>query len=341
IDNEIFMWGYRVIIPPRFCDEMLRKVHGGHNGIVRMKSLARQYLWWPGLNADIDKYVKNCEACLKYLVSPPKACLIKSNEGKHVFDRIRIDFLGPFRGKTYLIIPDAYSENNGIIHTTSAPYHPSTNGGAENSMKSFKSALSKMLSSKHYSLSMAILIGKYLFSYRNILHCVTSQTPSKLMFSRKVKIRLDFLTRPNAKEKRAKCRGGRIINLEMGEIVDQFYDDVSRYDKKSHLALEENNSILQSSTQHSGNDPKLNNKKSSSVNTETIPSESSSKVPVNNEVSVEVTHDIEKVVNVSLPEDDVTCNENIQASVSNSATNSPSINHRLRKQIKPPDCLDL
>ncbi|KAF2899213.1 hypothetical protein ILUMI_06965 [Ignelater luminosus] len=76
------------------------------------------------------------------------------------------------------------------------------------------------------------------------------------------------------------------------------------------------------------------------VNTQTVLSESSSEVPVNNEVNVEVTHDIEKVVNVSSPQNDVACNENIQASVSNSVTSFPSIKHILRRQIKPPDWLD-
>lgn len=37
-----------------------------------------------------------------------KVILIKSEEAEHVFHRIHIDFLGPFKGKIYLIITDAY-----------------------------------------------------------------------------------------------------------------------------------------------------------------------------------------------------------------------------------------
>lgn len=273
IDNDIIMWGYRVIIPSKFHNQMLKELHAAHNGVVRMKSLARQYLWWPGLDSEIEKYVKDCDACRKNSINPPKACLIKFDEGKHVFDRIHIDFLGPFHGKTYLIITDSYSKwpevyemskvdslntiqklrdcfarfglpntiisdngtqfvseefktfckNNGIVHLTSAPYHPSTNGAAENSVKSFKYALNKMLSDKSNAQDMNTLISKYLFSYRNTPHCVTGQTPSKLMFLRKIKTRFDFLSTPDvlkARERQIRFhRGNRMLQFEVGEKV--------------------------------------------------------------------------------------------------------------------------
>lgn len=273
IDNDLIMWGYRLIIPPKFRSQMLQELHGAHMGIVRMKSLARQYVWWPGLDSDIEKFVKQCEACMKNSASPAKATLIKFNEGKHVFDRIHIDFLGPFHGKTYLIITDSYSKwpevyemfkvdsantidklrdcfaryglpntivsdngtqftsnefknfcsNNGILHVTTAPYHPSTNGAAENSVKTFKCALNKLLSDKSCTQQMNTLISKYLFSYRNSPHCSTGQMPSKLMFSRKVKTRFDFLTTPDALKARDRQikfhHGGRMSDIGEGEVV--------------------------------------------------------------------------------------------------------------------------
>ncbi|KAK9747192.1 hypothetical protein QE152_g5533 [Popillia japonica] len=59
---------------------------------------------------------------------------------------------------------------------------------------------------------MSTLISKYLFSYRNTPHCVTGETPSKLMFSRKVKTRLDFLSQREAekvRERQIKYHGGK------------------------------------------------------------------------------------------------------------------------------------
>lgn len=268
------MWGYRVIVPGKFRKQLLSEIHGAHNGMVKMKALARQYFWWPKLDAEIEDFVKNCNSCMTYSKNPNKVPLIKFEEGKQVFDRIHVDFLGPVKGKTFLIITDAYSKwpevyemtkmdsittidklrdcfaryglpntiisdngpqlvstefehfctTNGIKHTTSPPYHPATNGAAENSVKTFKSALNKLLmDSSCYNLSISALVSKYLFSYRNTPHCVTGETPSKLMFLRKVKTRLDFLSRSAAEKARENQikfhHGNRNVNFEEGELV--------------------------------------------------------------------------------------------------------------------------
>lgn len=47
---------------------------------------------------------------MKHSTTPPKASLIKFNEGKPVFNRIHINYLGPFNGKTYLIITYSFSK---------------------------------------------------------------------------------------------------------------------------------------------------------------------------------------------------------------------------------------
>ena len=42
---------------------MLDELHSTHSGIARMKSLGRSYLWWLGLDADIERTVKHCISC--------------------------------------------------------------------------------------------------------------------------------------------------------------------------------------------------------------------------------------------------------------------------------------
>jgi len=39
---------------------MLDQLHQGHPGVSRMKSLARSFVWWPGMDKAIAEKVKSC-----------------------------------------------------------------------------------------------------------------------------------------------------------------------------------------------------------------------------------------------------------------------------------------
>lgn len=272
-EQDLLMWGYRVVIPEKFKQQLLEEVHGTHNGMIKMKMLARQYFWWPNLDKDIEDFVKSCHTCLSNSRNPERTRLIKFEETKAPFDRIHIDFAGPINGKTYLIITDSFSKwpeiypmlkmdtdhtlqklrdcfarfglpntiisdngpqlvsdkfeqfckINGIKHRTSAPFHPATNGAAENAVKTFKEALKKFAKLTDNSTEIHDYISRYLFSYRTTPHCSTGQTPATLMFKREIKTRLSTLTVPQSdgsRERQIKSyRGTREVQLEVGDKI--------------------------------------------------------------------------------------------------------------------------
>ena len=46
-------------------------LHSTYIGISRMKDLARQYVWWPKIDNDVEAKVKDCSACAVSGPNPP------------------------------------------------------------------------------------------------------------------------------------------------------------------------------------------------------------------------------------------------------------------------------
>ena len=74
------------------------ELHSPHMGASKMKSIARQYFWWPKLDSDIEQYAKDCDICNTLMRKPKKAELIKYNDCKEVLERVHCNFLGPVIG---------------------------------------------------------------------------------------------------------------------------------------------------------------------------------------------------------------------------------------------------
>ncbi len=75
-----------------------------------MKNFARSYVWWPGLDADITSTVEQCETCQVNRPAPAKAPLHPWEWPSRPWSRIHVDHAGPFLGKLFLVVIDAYSK---------------------------------------------------------------------------------------------------------------------------------------------------------------------------------------------------------------------------------------
>ena len=70
-DQGCLLWGTRVVIPDSLRSRLLKELHCTHPGIVKMKLLARSYMWWPELDLHVERIVKNCqERALQQNLSP-------------------------------------------------------------------------------------------------------------------------------------------------------------------------------------------------------------------------------------------------------------------------------
>ena len=75
IEDNCLLWGGRVVVPQWLREKLLNELHRDHSGMSRMKSVARSYMWWPGLDREIEKLVRGCTSCQAVKNAPPAATL--------------------------------------------------------------------------------------------------------------------------------------------------------------------------------------------------------------------------------------------------------------------------
>lgn len=98
-------------------------------------------------------------------------------------DKIVSDNGPPFSSEEF----NNYLRINDIRHIFTPPYHPVSNGAAENSVKA---ALKKALLEKR---NIDEFLPQFLLHYRNSAHATTNVSPAEKIFGRKLKSRLDLV----------------------------------------------------------------------------------------------------------------------------------------------------
>ena len=75
-----------------------------------------------------------------------------------------------------------FLERNRVRHILTAPYHPASNGQAENAMRVFNESMKTLLSG-----DIETKLSRLLFSYRITPHSVTGKSPAKLLLNRQLR----------------------------------------------------------------------------------------------------------------------------------------------------------
>ena len=122
VEDGCLLWGTRVIVPPQLRSKVVDEIHEGHPGISRMKSFARSYVWWPGLDKDLENKVRQCLLCQRNRKNPPKVPFQTWEWPEQPWTRLHVDHAGPVEGKLLFIIVDAHSKwiDAHIVPSTSA-----------------------------------------------------------------------------------------------------------------------------------------------------------------------------------------------------------------------------
>jgi hypothetical protein len=105
VQDELVLYGGRLLIPVELRRDMLRRLHAGHQGINRTTERANRSVWWPGIQHDIQGVVETCQSCRERLPSNAHEPLLRGPEATRPYERIHID-LFQARGRSYLAAVD-------------------------------------------------------------------------------------------------------------------------------------------------------------------------------------------------------------------------------------------
>ena len=115
--NGLLLKGCQLVIPLALRDEMLDRIHTGHQGITKCRARARQAVWWPGILRQIEEIVLNCAVCAKNQRQRAEP-MIPSNLPEYPWQKVATD-LFQFKSHQYLIVVDYYSRFIEIAKLTS------------------------------------------------------------------------------------------------------------------------------------------------------------------------------------------------------------------------------
>ena len=115
MDDDLIVYGCRLLIPSTMRPQVLHELHASHQGAVRTKQRAKLIIYWPGINHDIDNIILSCKQCQDNLPSQCKEPIITKPRPSRPFEEIAVDF-GTHAGHNFLIIVDCYTDWPDIIH---------------------------------------------------------------------------------------------------------------------------------------------------------------------------------------------------------------------------------
>ncbi|XP_062503757.1 uncharacterized protein K02A2.6-like [Corticium candelabrum] len=106
--DEVILRGSQIVIPKSLRSHVINLAHEGHLGIVKTKTRAREVVWWPGMNSQLEQAVSKCEACAQYQNQQRKEPLQSSTLPGRPWERIAMDLFS-IENCNYLVVVDYYS----------------------------------------------------------------------------------------------------------------------------------------------------------------------------------------------------------------------------------------
>ena len=117
LHGNLLLYQDRVTILQKLQEQILHKLHQGHQGIQRCRLRAKSSVWWLNISRDINNFIQQCPECMKML-TPPREPLITSPLPSHSWEKVASD-LFHLNNSTYLIVVNYFSRYPEVVQLSS------------------------------------------------------------------------------------------------------------------------------------------------------------------------------------------------------------------------------
>ena len=102
--------GQQLVILQILQKQILSALHEGHPGASAIKAIARQCVWWLGIDKHINSAAQSCVSCCS-AKGQSKSTWLPCPAGNEPWSRVYMDFSGLFKNGQYaLVMVDTHSK---------------------------------------------------------------------------------------------------------------------------------------------------------------------------------------------------------------------------------------
>lgn len=103
----LLLKGTRILIPGCMQQEMMERLHEGHQGVTKCVARAQGSLWWPGITRQIKEMVERCEICCQYSQTKTEP-LMTTPLPARPWQKVAADIF-QWKNGHYIVVVDYYS----------------------------------------------------------------------------------------------------------------------------------------------------------------------------------------------------------------------------------------
>lgn len=101
--------GHRIVLPSTLVKQPLKIAHETHQGVIRTKQFLRSKFYWPNMDTDVERMVKNCNACVLNQPLHEDQPLHPLELPPRPWTKIGVYLVGPIQNVYILTVIDYYT----------------------------------------------------------------------------------------------------------------------------------------------------------------------------------------------------------------------------------------